>query len=259
MSRIDLNCDMGESFGAYQMGNDIEILDYVSSANIACGFHAGDPSTIHRTVGAAVAKGVAVGAHPGLPDLQGFGRRMMALSHNEAYDVVMYQIGALKGFAQALGGRLSHVKAHGALYNMAAKDYRLAEAIAQAVYDLDHELVLFGLAGSEMIRAAEKVGLRAACEVFADRTYQDDGSLTPRSQPGALIEDEDAAVVQVKRMVTEGLVRSLQGNDVPVRADTLCIHGDQPGALAFVKRIRAELEAAGIEISAIDSRTSGHL
>ena len=178
--RIDLNCDMGESFGAYRMGNDEAILDFVNSANIACGFHAGDPSTIHKTVEAALAKGVAVGAHPGLPDLQGFGRRTMAVSSAEAYDMVVYQVGALAGFAQALGGRIAHVKAHGALYNMAAKDPRLAEAIAKAVHDFDRRLVLFGLAGSAMIQAAEDAGLRSASEVFADRTYQDDGSLTPR-------------------------------------------------------------------------------
>ena len=251
MARIDLNCDMGESFGAYTMGDDIAILDYVSSANIACGFHAGDPSTMRKTVREAVARGVAVGAHPGLPDLQGFGRRNMAVSPTEAYDMVLYQVGALAGYAQALGARLGHVKAHGALYNMAAKDYTLAEAIAQAVHDFDHTLVLFALAGSEMIKAAEKVGLRAAGEVFADRSYQDDGTLTPRSQPGAMIEDEEAAVLQVKRMVTQGLVRSVRGNDVAVRADTLCIHGDQPGALAFVKRIRAELERDGVQVGSL--------
>ncbi len=252
MARIDLNCDMGESFGAYTMGNDIAILDYVSSANIACGFHAGDPSTMRKTVKEALARGVAVGAHPGLPDLQGFGRRNMAVSQTEAYDMVLYQVGALAGYAQAMGARLSHVKAHGALYNMAAKDYPLAEAIAQAVHDFDRKLVLFGLAGSEMLRAAEKVGLRAAGEVFADRSYQDDGSLTPRSQPGAMIVDEEAAVQQVRRMVTQGLVRSVRGNDVPVRAETLCIHGDQPGALAFVKRLRAELERSGVQVESLD-------
>jgi UPF0271 protein len=257
MRRIDLNCDMGEGFGAYAMGNDIEILDYVTSANIACGFHAGDPPTMHRTVQAALAKGVAVGAHPGLPDLQGFGRRAMALSTEEAYDLVVYQVGSLAGFAQALGGRVSHVKAHGALYNMAAKDYPLATAIAQAVRDIDRDLVFFGLAGSEMIRAAEDVGLRAASEVFADRTYQDDGSLTSRRQGNAMIEDIEASMLQIRRMVTDGVVRSVSGNDVPVRADTLCIHGDQPNALAFVKRIRRELEELGIEVrSPSDVRAS---
>jgi 5-oxoprolinase (ATP-hydrolysing) subunit A len=251
MARIDLNCDMGESFGAWRMGNDLAILDHVTSANIACGFHAGDPGTMHKTVESALARGVAVGAHPGLPDLQGFGRRTMALTPREAYDIVVYQVGALAGFARALGGKLSHVKAHGALYNMAAKDFPLSQAIAQAVRDVDRELVLFGLAGSETIRAAQALGLRAAGEVFADRTYQDDGSLTPRGRPGAMIEDEEAAVAQVKRMVTEGLVRSAGGKDVPVQADTLCIHGDQPDALAFVKRIRSELEREGITLAAL--------
>jgi 5-oxoprolinase (ATP-hydrolysing) subunit A len=254
MARIDLNCDMGESFGAYSMGNDIAILDFVNSANIACGFHAGDPATIHKTVKAALGKGVAVGAHPGLPDLQGFGRRTMAISASEAYDMVIYQIGAVAGFAQALGGRLAHVKAHGALYTMAAKDQRLANVIAKAVHDFDPRLILFGLAGSAMIEAAEDVGLRAANEVFADRTYQDDGSLTPRSRPNAMIEDEEQSVAQVKRMVTEGVVRSVDGNDVRVRADTLCIHGDQPNALAFARRLRTELEHAGVEVKALSTR-----
>jgi len=251
MARIDLNCDMGESFGAYTMGNDLAILDHVNSANIACGFHAGDPPTIHRTVKAALAKGVAVGAHPGLPDLQGFGRRTMAVTAAEAYDMVIYQIGAVAAFAQALGGRLSHVKAHGALYTMAAKDRRLADAIAKAVRDFDPELILYALSGSAMIEAAEAAGLRAAAEVFSDRTYQDDGSLTPRTQPNAMIEDEQASIAQVKRMVTEGIVRSVNGNDVRVRADTLCIHGDQPHALAFAKRIRNDLAAAGVEVKAL--------
>lgn len=254
MARIDLNCDMGESFGAWRMGNDLEILDHVTSANIACGFHAGDPTTMRKTVEAAIAKGVALGAHPGLPDLQGFGRRTMAVSPAEAYDLTVYQIGALAAFAQAAGGRLAHVKAHGALYNMAAKDAKLSEAIARAVRDVDADLVLFGLAGSETIRAAENVGVRAAGEVFADRTYQDDGSLTPRSRPDAMIEDADAAAAQVRRMVCDGVVRSTTGTDVAVRADTLCIHSDQPGALAFVKRIRAELERAGVEVKAFGSR-----
>ena len=247
--RIDLNCDMGESFGAWTMGHDTEILDYVSSANIACGFHAGDPATMHRTVEAALARGVAVGAHPGLPDLQGFGRRTMSLTATEAYDIVVYQVGAIAGFARALGGRVRHVKPHGALYNMAAKDTRLAAAIVRAVRDVDADLVLFGLAGSAMIRAAEDVGLRAASEVFADRTYQDDGSLTSRSQGNAMIEDIEASLAQIRSMVIDGAVRSLDGKTVRVRADTLCIHGDQPGALAFVKRIRSELATLGIGVA----------
>jgi UPF0271 protein len=249
-AEIDLNCDMGESFGPWSMGNDVAILDHVSSANIACGFHAGDPVTMQGVVKAALQKGVKVGAHPGLQDLVGFGRRNMQVSAAEAYAIVVYQVGALAGFAAALGGRLNHVKAHGALYNLAAKDRTLADAIARAVHDVDPGLVLFGLAGSEMIGAAQRVGLRCASEVFGDRTYQDDGSLSPRSLPGAMIEDAEVAAAQVKRMVTEGVVRSMRGKDVPVQADTLCIHGDQPGALAFVRRIRAELANAGIGVRA---------
>ncbi len=251
MPTIDLNCDMGESFGPWQMGNDRAVLEHVSSANVACGFHAGDPRTMRATVEAAFAKGVAVGAHPGFPDLQGFGRRPMTLTRDEAYDCVLYQIGALAGFARAAGGRLAHVKAHGMLYNMAAKDATLAQAIAQAVRDFDRELVFFGLAGSELVRAAHKAGLRTAGEVFADRSYQDDGTLTPRSQPGAMIEDVEASVAQVKRMVLEGVVRSVSGRDVPVKADTLCIHGDQPGAVAFARRIRDELAREGVEVKAL--------
>ncbi len=247
---IDLNCDMGESFGAWKMGNDLAILDHVSSANIACGFHAGDPVTMHGVVEAALRKGVKVGAHPGLQDLAGFGRRSMQVTPHEAYSMVVYQVGALAAFARALGGRLNHVKAHGALYNMAAKAPPLADAIARAVKDVDSSLVLFGLAGSEMIRAARQLGLPYASEVFGDRTYQDDGSLSPRGQPGAMIEDVEQSAAQVRRMVTQGVVRSREGKDVAVQADTLCIHGDQPGALDFVRRIRADLAEAGVVVQA---------
>ena len=251
MARIDLNCDMGESFGAWQMGNDEAVLAHVTSANIACGYHAGDPRTMHATVKSALAKGVAIGAHPGFPDLQGFGRRAMTLTRAEAYDAVLYQVGALAGFARAAGARLGHVKAHGMLYNMAAKDAVLAEAIAQAVHDFDASLVLYGLAGSVLITAAEQRGLRTASEVFADRSYQDDGSLTPRALPGSMIDDVEVALAQVKRMVLEGVVRSVNGKDVPVKADTLCIHGDQAGSVVFARRIREELERAGIEVRAL--------
>jgi UPF0271 protein len=248
--RIDINCDMGEGFGAWAMGNDIALLDQVSSANIACGFHAGDPQTMHRVVAAALQRGVRVGAHPGLPDLQGFGRRVMQVSPAEVHAMVVYQVGALWAFAKAAGGTLSHVKAHGALYNMAAKDRALADAIARAVHEVDPQLVLFGLAGSQMIRAAEALGLPVAAEVFADRSYQDDGSLTPRGQPGALIEDADAAAAQVLQMVQHGTVRAASGKTVALRADTLCIHGDQPGALAFAQRIRGALDAVGVCVAA---------
>ena len=251
MKTLDLNCDMGEGYGAWKMGDDAALLDHVTSANIACGFHAGDPGTIHRTVKLALDKGVAIGAHPSLPDLQGFGRRRMNVSVGEAYDMVLYQIGALAGFATACGGKLAHVKPHGALYNMAAKDEKLAHAIAQAVRDFDAGLVLFGLSGSELIRAGEQTGLKTASEVFADRTYQADGSLTPRTQPDAVIHHAQTAIAQVRRMLDENRVRSQQGSDVLVQPDTLCIHGDEPNAVEFAKRIRQALDADGVRVAAI--------
>lgn len=253
MKVVDLNCDMGESFGAYKLGNDQEILQYISSANIACGFHAGDPSTMRKTVKLALESRVAIGAHPGLPDLVGFGRRNMDISAQDAYDLVVYQIGALQAFVQAEGGVMQHVKPHGALYNMAAVRPALAEAIAEAVYRVNPELVLFGLAGSELTRSGEKIGLRTAHEVFADRTYQADGTLTPRTQPDALIAEEAKSLAQVVRMVTEGKVQSLQGVDVPIRADTICIHGDGAHALAFAQSIRQALNAAGVSIRSVRS------
>jgi UPF0271 protein len=246
MPSLDINCDMGESFGAYTLGADLEILDYVTSANIACGFHAGDPNTMHRTVDAAVARGVAVGAHPGLPDLQGFGRRVMAITPAEAYDMVVYQIGALAAFAKTAGTRLNHVKAHGALYNMTAQDPALADAVARAARDVDPGLLIY-VAHATMTEAALKIGLPVAYEVYADRSYQDDGTLTPRSHAHAMIEDPDLAIAQVKTMVKQKHVVALSGKQVPVRADTLCIHGDQPGAAVFAKRIRAALKEDGIE------------
>ena len=251
MKTLDLNCDMGEGMGAWKMGDDAALLDYVSSANIACGYHAGDPGIIHRTVELAIDKGVAVGAHPSLPDLQGFGRRPMQVSPAEAYDMVLYQIGALGAFAVACGGKLAHVKPHGALYNMAAKDGKLARAIAHAIKDFDPALVLFGLAGSELVRAGEQAGLKTANEVFADRTYQADGSLTPRSELGAMIPDVKGSIAQVKRMVEEGKVRSVDGTDVAVRADTLCIHGDEPNAVEFARSIRRALTEAGVQVAPI--------
>jgi UPF0271 protein len=247
---IDLNCDMGESFGAWRMGDDEAVLAHVSAANIACGFHAGDPATIRRTVNAALARAVEVGAHPSLPDLAGFGRREMRITPEEAYDLVLYQTGALAAFVRAAGGTLHHVKPHGALYNMAARDRDLAAGIARAVRDFDRSLILYGLAGSELIRAGRDAGLAAANEVFADRTYQPDGSLTPRGRPDALIHDVEASVAQVKRMVLDGQVHAVDGTSVPIEPDTLCIHGDAPHAAAFSARIRAELEAAGVSVRA---------
>ncbi|MED4943079.1 5-oxoprolinase subunit PxpA [Heyndrickxia coagulans] len=251
MPSIDLNCDMGESFGAYTIGRDEEILDLITSANIACGFHAGDPTVMRKTVRMAAEKGVGIGAHPGLPDLMGFGRRNIQISPQEAYDMTVYQIGALAAFAKAEGSTVRHVKPHGALYNMAAKDARLAEAIAEAVYDVSPDLILFGLAGSELVKAGEKAGLKTASEVFADRTYQQDGALTPRREPNALIEDRETAAKQVIRMIKEGAVTSVQGEDVSVRADTICIHGDGRQALHFAAFIRQSLEQEGIKIEKI--------
>lgn len=249
MKTLDLNCDMGEGFGAWKMGDDAALLDHVTSASIACGFHAGDPGTIHRTVKLALEKGVAVGAHPSLPDLQGFGRRRLDVSAQEAYDMVLYQIGAIAAFATACGGKLAHVKPHGALYNMAAQDATLAQAIAQAVRDFDPRLVLFGLAGSALVRAGEQAGLVTANEVFSDRTYQADGSLTPRRQADAMIHDAALAIAQVRRMVLEGKVKSTTGADVAVQADTLCIHGDEPNAVEFAHSIRKALTDAGVRIA----------
>lgn len=252
VNRIDFNCDMGESFGVYQMGADEALLELVSSANIACGFHAGDPSIMRKTVQMALHKGVAIGAHPGLPDLAGFGRRRMDISPQEAYDMVVYQVGALWGVVRAEGGMLRHVKPHGALYNMAAANFGIAEAIAEAVYKLDPSLFLFGLAGSEMIRAGEKAGLRTVQEVFADRNYQGDGTLTPRREANALITDWQQAADRVVRMVKEGKVASREGIDVIIKAETVCIHGDGSNALALARKIREVLQAAGIDIRAVE-------
>ncbi|EPZ46046.1 MULTISPECIES: LamB/YcsF family protein [Alicyclobacillus] len=254
MFRLDINCDMGESFGVYKLGTDAEILDFVTSANVACGFHGGDPASMRKTVALALEKGVAIGAHPGLPDLVGFGRRNMAISPEEAYDMVVYQIGALYGFVKAQGGTVQHVKAHGALYNMASVNYALAAAIAKAVYDVNPELILYGLSGSELIKAGQQIGLRTASEVFADRTYQQDGTLTPRRQADALILDTKQSVAQVVRMVQEGKVLSQQGVDVSIQADTVCIHGDGAHALAFANEIRSELTRNGIEVVAIGKK-----
>lgn len=253
MYTVDINCDMGESFGSYKLGRDEEILDYVTSANIACGFHAGDPSTMKRTVQMALEKNVGIGAHPGVQDLVGFGRREINLSPEEAYDIVVYQIGALYAFVKSEGGKIQHVKPHGALFNMAAKDAQLAEAIAEAVYKVDPEMILFGLAGSELVKAGKKIGLRTANEVFSDRTYQQDGSLTSRREKNALITDHIIAVQQVIRMVKEGKVQSLQGVDVAIQADTICIHGDGINALDFAKYITKSLEDADIKVTKISN------
>ncbi len=251
MYSIDLNCDMGESFGAYKIGNDEEVLEFITSANIACGFHGGDPSVMNKTVKLALEKNVAIGAHVGLQDLVGFGRRNISISPREAYDLTVYQIGALHGFAKAYGGRINHVKPHGALYNMAAKSEELSKAIAEAVYKVDSELVLFGLSGSKLIKEGEKIGLKVANEVFADRTYTDEGMLTPRKDMNALIKDKSEASRQVVRMIKEGKSTSINGKEIDIKADTICIHGDGEHALAFARKIRGDLENNNIIIKKI--------
>ena len=251
MAQVDLNCDLGESFGAYTIGLDDQVIPHVTSANIACGAHAGDPSVMRNTVRCAHAAGVAIGAHPGYPDLMGFGRRALAMSPNDVYASILYQVGALAAFAKAEGAQLHHVKPHGALYNAAAKDATLAQAIAQAVKDFDDQLILVGLAGSESITAAQNVGLRTASEFFADRAYQENGALVPRTLAGAVITDKQKAIERTLRAVKEGVVESETGTVIPIAADTICIHGDNPAAVAFAAEIHAALEAAGVTVRAL--------
>ncbi|UCZ53107.1 LamB/YcsF family protein [Bacillus shivajii] len=248
---IDLNCDLGESFGHYKLGEDEQVLNDITSANIACGFHAGDYNVMHRTVKLALEKEVAIGAHPGLPDLAGFGRRYMEFSPQEVFNMVVYQMNALNGFTSLYGVPIHHIKPHGALYNIAASNYSIAEAVAKAVIKTDKQLILYGLANSELIKAGKEVGLKTAEEVFADRTYKEDGTLTPRTKENALIHDTDQAVAQVLQMVKQGTVTSTNGTEVAIQADTLCVHGDSPQALQFVKTIRELFKNEGIEAKAI--------
>ncbi len=248
MANIDINCDMGEAFGNYSMPNDAMLFKYISSANIACGFHAGDPSVMQTTIDLAMQNNVSIGAHPGLQDLQGFGRREIKISPKEAYQITLYQIGALSGFVKAAHAKLNHVKPHGALYNMAAKDIKLAEAIVNAIYDFEPSLILYGLAGSELINAASDKGLKSASEVFADRTYQDDGSLTPRSQSNAMIREEKDSLAQVLMMVNQQQVITVNQQTISLVADTLCIHGDGEHAVTLAKIIHQTLTNKGIII-----------
>ncbi|MEO6799409.1 MAG: 5-oxoprolinase subunit PxpA [Rhodanobacter sp.] len=250
MKRIDLNCDLGESFGAWRMGEDAALLELVSSANIACGFHAGDPMIMEQTVGLAMTNGVAIGAHVSLPDLQGFGRREMKVSAHEAYAMTLYQVGALHAFVQAAGTQLVHVKPHGALYNMAARDRALADAIAAAVQAFDPHLILFGLAGSALLDAGKARGVPVAAEAFADRRYLADGSLQPRSEAGAVIDDAAAATEQALAITLDGVVATADGVRVSLHADTLCLHGDGNRAVQLARRLRAALEAAEVRIAA---------
>ena len=238
---MDINSDMGEGFGAWDMGNDAVLLDYITSTNIACGWHAGDPARMKKLVELATAKKVHIGAHPGLPDLVGFGRREMAISEQDAYNYVLYQAGALQAFINAAGNRLHHVKPHGALYNQAAKDMKLARGIARAVKDLGGNVILYGLAGSCLIDAAKELNVPVWQEVFADRKYTKEGFLVPRTQVGAVIEDESEALKQVMSMAKEGKVIAIDGSEIKIQADTLCIHGDNPHAVEFAKKIKAAL------------------
>ena len=248
MKKIDLNCDMGESYGAWKMGDDAGIMPLITSANIACGFHGGDPATIRKTVRLAADNGVAIGAHPSLPDIQGFGRRVMKISPQDMYDLVVYQAGAVEAFARAAGSRLHHVKCHGALYNMAATDAGLSEAMARAAKDLG--VMVYTLSNSTMMKVVKEKGVPTIAEVFADRGYCDDGTLAPRDKPGGMIEDAKKSVEQALGMIEGGFVTSLSGKRVPVAADTLCLHGDQPGAVLFAKELRKKFSERGIQLAA---------
>lgn len=251
MKKVDLNSDLGEGFGSFKIGMDKEILDVVTSANIACGWHAGDPVIMQKTVDLSRKKGVAVGAHPGYFDLMGFGRRNMNVTPEEVKSYVKYQVGALKAFTDFEGLKLQHVKPHGAMYNMAAKDYSLALGIAEGIKEIDSQLILLGLAGSELIKAGKEVGLTVASEVFADRAYTKDGKLVPRTTPGAVIHDKEIAIARVIRMVQEGKVQSIEGEDIDIEVHSICVHGDNPEALEFVVEIKNTLEKEGIEVTSL--------
>lgn len=246
---VDLNCDLGESFGNYKCGMDEEVIPYITSANVACGFHASDPMVMEKTVKAAREHQVCVGAHPGFRDLVGFGRRNMNLPAEEITAIVEYQIGALNAFCQASHMKLQHVKPHGALYNMAVKDRSIADAICRGIASVDSNLILLGPAHSNLVRSAKEFGLPCAKEVFADRAYEEDGSLVARSKPGAMITDAHTAAERVIRMIRNGTVVTITGKEIEVDADSVCVHGDSPAALDFVRSIRQALIHEGILIA----------
>ena len=248
MYKVDLNSDLGESFGRYTIGNDTEVLPLVSSANVACGYHASDPLVMDKTIAMAKEAGIQVGAHPGYPDLMGFGRRNLDVTPAEARAYTLYQLGALDAFCKAHGMKLQHVKPHGAMYNMAAKDEKLAHAIAEGIYEVDSELTLLGLANSFLISAAKETGLKAANEVFADRAYNSDGTLVKRGLEGAVITDENIAISRVLQMVKKGTVVAIDGKEIEVCADSVCLHGDGKKAVLFAKELREHLEAEGVEV-----------
>lgn len=246
-----MNSDLGESYGQYVIGNDEEVLKYVTSVNVACGFHAGDPYVMEKTVEKALENNVAVGAHPGFPDVRGFGRRPMAISPEDARADVIYQISALNGFMKAAGGKLQHVKPHGAFYNMAAIDYTIARAIAEAVYDVDSDLILMGLAGGELVKAGKEVGLKTASEVFADRTYTSEGILVNRKEKGAVIHDKHQAASQILHIIQNGKVKAVDGTEVEIEADSICVHGDNDEAVELVKHLRTTLLDADVTIRSL--------
>ena len=245
-AKIDFNCDMGESFGMYKMGFDEEVIKHITSANIACGFHAGDPMWMRHTVDLALRHGVAIGAHPSFPDLNGFGRRNMVVSADEAKNDVTYQVGALQAFTA--DKRLQHVKPHGAMYNMAVNDESLAQAICESILEIDPDMILVALVGSRWLDIAEDMGLKVAREIFADRALNADGTLVSRSQPGSVIHDTAEVVERSLRMVTEGKATAITGEQIDVQADSLCLHGDTPGAVEMAAALKRELEAADVEI-----------
>lgn len=253
---IDLNSDVGESFGNYVIGLDEDVVPLISSANIACGFHAGDPAVMRRTVQLALDSGVGPGAHPGFPDLMGFGRRNMDVTLDEIRDYVSYQIGALTAFVQAAGGKLQHVKPHGALYTMAVVNPVIWQTVAEAMAAIDHDLILFVLGGSnrdELKAMGKKAGIRVACEFFADRAYNPDGTLVSRREPGAVIKDHGVAAARVLKMVTEGRVICASGEEIALSGDTVCVHGDNPSALALVRQIRETLKTAGVDVAPVST------
>ena len=256
LNRIDLNSDIGESFGNYTLGLDAEVIPFISSANIACGYHAGDPTVMRETVSLAKANGVALGAHPGLPDLVGFGRRNMDVTMEEIKDVVTVQIGALQAVAALQGARLQHVKPHGALYNMAVKNPAIWDVVAEVMATLDPRLILFVLSGSdrkELEEIGRRRGIRVAFEFFADRAYNPDGSLVSRKLPGAVICDQETVEARVLKLVQEGRVTAVDGSSIDLKADTICVHGDNPEAVALAKKIRATLAAAAVAVVPPDS------
>ncbi|RHQ93823.1 LamB/YcsF family protein [Ruminococcus sp. AF21-42] len=252
MYTVDLNSDLGESFGRYTIGNDDKIIPLISSANVACGYHAADPVVMGKTIAMAKEADIRVGAHPGFPDLMGFGRRNMNVTPAEAKAYVLYQLGALDAFCRVNGVKMQHVKPHGALYNMAAKDYALSTAICEAIKEFDSNLIVLALSGGQLAKAAQDMELRTAMEVFADRGYEEDGTLVDRRKDGAMITDENEAIARVIRMVKEKKVTAVTGKDIPIQADSICVHGDGAKALAFVEKIREAFGKEGIQISPLD-------